>query len=196
MSGNKQPKSESGIIYGLVDPESGYIRYIGRTIRSLESRLKEHRQGSRRYRTHCVNWIASLSRKGLAFETVVLETVAVEDINSAEQWWVAFARSTGWPLTNLTGGGDGHLGHSPSLDIRTRISQTLTGHLVSKATRQRQRAAKMRPEEQARLLGDRNPAKSPEVRAKISASKNTPEMKARTSAWVKASWARRKGEVA
>ena len=55
-------------IYGLVDPETTEIRYIGKTIRPKE-RLQNHMNEVSN--CHRSNWLQSLKRKGLKAEMVI-----------------------------------------------------------------------------------------------------------------------------
>lgn len=93
----------TNLIYGLIDPRTLLIRYIGQTTQGM-SRPKAHqKQGSSGY---CKNWIANLKHVGLTYEITVLEQLDdPSDLDQAEQWWISFGRACGWPLTNLTPGG-------------------------------------------------------------------------------------------
>ena len=131
------------LIYGLIDPRTRLVRYVGKSTNGMR-RPKDHRQPSRvRLQTHVACWVRSLLAQGLDYEIVVLETCTAEaPLFDSERWWVAFGRACGWPLTNLTDGGDGS-----------------SGAKRSEANREQMRE---------RMLGDRNPAKRLEVRALIS----------------------------
>lgn len=90
-------------------------------------------------RTYKANWIRSLQRKGLDYKITILEEVpSVENLASAEVWWVLFGRACGWPLTNLTNGGEGTVGVVRSAETRARIVAALTGRKRSLESRQRQ----------------------------------------------------------
>ena len=51
-------------IYGLQDPITGELRYIGRTARTVAKRLYEHIKDSKKLITHKDKWIQSLLRSG------------------------------------------------------------------------------------------------------------------------------------
>lgn len=101
------PEQES-FIYGLVDPFTGLIRYIGKSIRPRE-RLTNH--CNEPPYCHRTKWIQSVIRKGGRPTMTILETVpAGEDWQSVERRWIAYGREQGWSLTNGTDGGDGVTG--------------------------------------------------------------------------------------
>jgi hypothetical protein len=93
------------IIYGLRDPISGHIRYIGKSKRGM-SRAKAHaRQAARGAVGHKANWIRSLQSRGALYEIVVLEEVSSENaLNASEIAWIARLRCFGH-LTNVSDGG-------------------------------------------------------------------------------------------
>lgn len=69
----------------------------------------------RKYKHHCRNWVKSLVDRGLKPEIVVLEECsAPQDLIESEVWHIAYWRSIGANLTNLTDGGDGMTGHKPT----------------------------------------------------------------------------------
>lgn len=101
---------ECTYIYALLDPETQEIRYIGKSIRPVE-RLTNHMNS--RERCHRTNWLASLKKKGLRPELVILERIHGEwPWQFSERFWIAYGRKMGWPLTNGTDGGDGVVGIS------------------------------------------------------------------------------------
>lgn len=151
------------IVYGLCDPRTGELRYVGKSTCGL-SRPKAHLRPSvlRRTRSHCGNWIKQLTADGMKPEIVILETTITKDaLVEAEQFYIAYFRFIGCNLTNLTCGGDGkvgwrmpqstrdkiakaHLGgHKPKLSDahRAAISRANTGKIISEETRARLSAA-------------------------------------------------------
>jgi hypothetical protein len=94
-------------IYGLVDPETTAIRYIGKSIHP-EQRLRNHI--NEKYPCHRRNWIDSLKKKGLEPGLICLVELKGESANDWQAWermYIAMARRDGWPLVNETEGGDG-----------------------------------------------------------------------------------------
>ena len=98
------PASPPNLIYGLVDPRTLLIRYVGLSSRGLD-RPRAHRRPSCPD-TYCRRWVKTLEQQGLTYEIVVLEVIdEASKLPAAECWWIAYGRACGWPLTNLTNGG-------------------------------------------------------------------------------------------
>jgi group I intron endonuclease len=109
------------IIYTLADPISGEIRYIGKTIRSLEYRLKQHLYD--KSNTKRINWIKSLKKKGLLPIIEELEECTWENSSPYEIYWISQFRTWGFNLTNMTEGGDGYLGLKFSEEVLKTLSE-------------------------------------------------------------------------
>lgn len=93
------------VIYGLIDPRTSMVRYVGKSIRP-EQRLANHMND--RSVTWRTNWLAELRHLGLRPELVTLQVLQPgEDWAAAERWWITEGRINGWPLVNATAGGDG-----------------------------------------------------------------------------------------
>lgn len=89
-------------IYGLVDPRTAQIRYVGKTSVGLTRRLAQHlREAGRGTVTHRHNWLRELAAAGHSPEIVLLEDA--EDWQSAERAWIAALPN----LTNQRAGGEG-----------------------------------------------------------------------------------------
>lgn len=92
------------MIYGLRDPRTLEVRYIGQTCRGFV-RPRVHswyaRKGENSYKAR---WIRSLQKIGLKPDIVVLEETTKEQLDAREIWWIAKYRATG-RLTNLSAGG-------------------------------------------------------------------------------------------
>src|ERR1700676_3381484 len=114
-------------IYGLFDPETKELKYIGYTSRFSE-RYKEHHDLKRLIsNTYKNNWIKSLLKKGLKAEIDILqECKTAEELPYVETVYVAFYKELGAILTNGTKGGDG--GATPlSEEGRKRLSESKLG---------------------------------------------------------------------
>lgn len=124
-------------IYGLCDPDSGDIRYIGKTIRPQERFTNHMNERSNCHRSH---WLQKLKAQGKRPDMVILETVSGEwPWQEAERYWIARGRALGWPLVNNTDGGDGVEG-LPA-ETRERMRQTWLGRKHSDATKAKISAA-------------------------------------------------------
>ena len=114
-------------IYGLRDPRTDGIRYIGKTVVSPNTRLRQHinnanRKKARGERTnHKDNWVLSLVAVGLEPQLTVLETVPPEgDWAEVEIRWIAATPG----LTNDALGGQGPHGFKWSDETRAKLSAT------------------------------------------------------------------------
>lgn len=90
-------------IYGLTDPETSCIRYVGKTTWSLAHRLRTHRSHAKaRPHTHNSRWINKLGSSGLSPGIKALEVVPEAEWEEAEQRWIGRYSN----LTNATLGGE------------------------------------------------------------------------------------------
>lgn len=92
------------MIYGLAEPATGEIRYVGKTERDIRERFSEHTRPSSVRRTQPVyEWLRALGAKP---QLVVLETDP-GDIDEAERAWIATLAARGERLLNKAPGGYG-----------------------------------------------------------------------------------------
>lgn len=164
------------IIYGLVDPRTGQIRYIGQSSRGTK-RSYAHRWTSRDRNTHKSRWIDSLKRQGLNFSVTILQEFSDgASLDEAEISWIAKARSLGWKITNIaTGGSAPWLGkkHSPSTIEKMRAAKLGKKNSPEHCRHMSIAASGKSPSKETRKkmsLARSGRGNSPEVRKKISAS--------------------------
>lgn len=119
------------LIYGLFDPETGELRYIGQTHQDPKDRLYRHLYDARKVSDKChrCNWIRSLGDRGLAPSLEVLETwTSQKDLDEAEVWAIAYWRGLGCDLTNTDAGGRGRTpGAKVSDETRAKMSVARKG---------------------------------------------------------------------
>lgn len=173
------------VIYGLFDPRTGEIRYIGKSSSGLR-RPERHRHPSElaKDNSHKARWIRVLHKDGLTYGIIVLEKTNRELLNTDETKWIALARSNQWPLTNLTDGGEG-VGRVFSEDTRKKISLAAKGRRKSESHRaalaEAQRGRKLSAEVRAKMseVAKARIAANPEERARLATlrtgMKNSPE---------------------
>lgn len=105
----KQPPLEAGhtIIYGLLDPRTRELRYIGKTIQgTTKKRLKNHLSTAHKEHTHKARWIKSLLASGE--RPICIELVrAPGNDNELERVYIRGFITSGAQLTNLSAGGEG-----------------------------------------------------------------------------------------
>jgi len=123
-------------IYGLIDPRTNQIRYIGKTIRSLGDRLSQHMYEKAKH--HRAMWILGLKYIGLQPQIVLIETIPLEgNWIAAERKWIAYYKSMGYSLVNKTDGGEGVIGLKHSDASRKKMSLQHLGKKLPTLTRQR-----------------------------------------------------------
>jgi hypothetical protein len=95
-------------IYGLSSSENGIIRYIGKTIKSLNERLSEHLYDSRHPEnslcpdSHKGNWIRRVEEDGFYIQIQTIEETTVAEQNEREKYWIKY-----YGRENLVNGTDG-----------------------------------------------------------------------------------------
>ncbi len=117
-------------IYGLRDPDTNEIRYIGKSSRP-RVRLNIHIRMAIP-KTHKGSWIRGLIIRGRLPELFVIEKVQDNFANARERHWIRFYRNLGCNLTNATDGGDGgatNTGKHFSLEHKRRISEANKGQI-------------------------------------------------------------------
>lgn len=157
------------VIYGLVDPRTAIIRYVGYTGEGAQKRLQRHLKEARSgTKNHRCNWLRELVSLGMTPSVLVLEQLAPSaNWADREKFWIA-----SYPvgsLVNGTIGGDGRTGPFP-MASRIKVSRALTGRKCSpEHGRNVSRALKGVKRSPAYIEMLRNRKHSPEVRAVMSA---------------------------
>lgn len=135
----------SYLIYGLIDPRNGQLRYVGKSCSGMK-RPAGHTEPSRllRERTHKAMWLRQLLGAGLRPDIQVLESSAsADELNEAEQFHIAYWRFVGADLTNLTDGGEGSVGHKQTPEHTEKIAKSNRGRIHTSQTRARMSAVKL-----------------------------------------------------
>lgn len=145
------------LIYGLVDPRTMMVRYVGLSSNgTVRPRVHRHASALKGDRTRKANWIRSLLAHGLDYQIVVLQESSIETLNVDEQWWILYGSASGWPLTNVKGGGGVDFGWSLSEGSKEKISAARRGRPLS-------------PEHRAKIsIGLKNSGRVPSERQRAS----------------------------
>lgn len=93
------------VIYGLADPRTQEIRYVGKS-KSVATR--------RGYRPHTPVgvWLTQLKTEGLKPTVLILEANAEDDWKARERFWIAAFREQG-SILNVCSGGNGSHDYAP-----------------------------------------------------------------------------------
>lgn len=96
-------------IYVLKEPDTGEIRYVGKSD-NPKQRFGLHLRN--RGRSHKIHWIQNLLSKGLKPDLEIIDEVSFEEWEQWEVAWIEYFRELGSQLTNTSpgGGGSGLLG--------------------------------------------------------------------------------------
>lgn len=128
FEGERVAEGPRVIVYALVDPRDGQIRYVGKSFRSAHRRLRRHLapcylRGS----THKERWLRVLLSLGLEPQVVVLEQCESADaLSAAERAHIERLRCEGADLTNASDGGEGGSGPHTA-ESKEKIRRALTG---------------------------------------------------------------------
>lgn len=89
------------VIYGLVDPRDGTIRYVGRSVRA-KGRLQQHLQ-EENVNKKKDKWLRELKKLGMAPRMERLESLecTATEAEKREVQWIEYLLSRGAPLTNI-----------------------------------------------------------------------------------------------
>src|SRR3990167_2619318 len=115
---------ETSFIYGLCDPITQQLRYVGKT-NNLKKRLWTHLRSMEK--SHLYSWIKSLKNRGLTPEIFIIERTLSSAWREAEMFWISYFRAIGADLTNQLDGGLGGAvrGRTISKETRKKISAAI-----------------------------------------------------------------------
>jgi NUMOD3 motif len=157
------------LIYGLKDPLSGKIRYVGRSSNGLKRPTEHMRPHALARKTHRSSWIKSVLAKGTIPEVVILERTEFQNqLNDLEKKWITKFRNDGIKLVNHTDGGDGIQGFRHTKESRKKISEA--------SKRNRPKGTFFHSKETKKLIGEESrsrPPQSEETKLKKSLGQTT-----------------------
>lgn len=147
-----------GIVYGLIDPDTKFLRYIGKSIVGIERAYHHlYKKSLNEGNTPKNNWIKKLKSNNKIYDVVVMfeikkDLLPKEEMNivlyNKEQELISEARPFG-KLVNLCDGGPGATGRKISEETRQKMcsSQKIQDHTHLKKLAESQRNS---PEKAAR----------------------------------------------
>lgn len=114
------------LIYGLEDPISNKIRYVGRSCSGLKRPTEHARPHKLKIKSHTTSWIKSLLNQNQKPKVVVLETFPdPSQLNEAEKKWINIYKNN--DLTNHTDGGGGIAGYRHTEEAKRKIGLACKG---------------------------------------------------------------------
>lgn len=124
----KTPKNKNitTIIYSLEDPDTNEIRYIGKTVKSLPSRLTNHIYTAKKINNHRCNWIKSIVKKGKKPLIKIIDSCDWKESAELEIYWITQFKNWGFNLVNSTEGGEGNLGFKLSKERRDKLTKAVS----------------------------------------------------------------------
>lgn len=179
-------------IYGLSDPRSGELRYIGKSVsprERLTTHIREARKGSV---LHSRRWVAGLLADGAKPDMFIFEHCDdTAGANEAECFWIASMRLAGCDLTNRTFGGDGQSpGYSPSQETIRKVSAKTKGMKRTEEQKERLRKAFNTPEvrKRRREATEKLVLTNPEWLAKVRAGRKGKPCSEKTKSRMSSAW--------
>lgn len=109
-------------IYGITEPDSCFIKYVGFTSRPLGDRVATHLSQANRAALYPVSrWIRGLLLRGLKPDFKELEVGYGGDWAAREKFWIKLCRMINKDLKNMTDGGDGRPGYKVTDAMRENM---------------------------------------------------------------------------
>src|SRR5262245_15102113 len=93
-------------IYALICPDSGEMKYIGKA-NNPKRRLKDHMSDFRGQEYNKALWISRMKREKKKPILEIIEEVAMDCWQAAEEFWIAYYKFIGANLLNIKEGGNG-----------------------------------------------------------------------------------------
>lgn len=124
LNADCQAVKKLGIIYLIINLINGKM-YVGQTRQKLELRIGEHK---RKGNKNSLGIDGAIKKYGWEnFKVEILEECPIEMLNEREIFWIAELKTKVPNGYNLTDGGGGGYGHSPSAETRAKISAANKG---------------------------------------------------------------------
>ena len=117
------------VIYGIVDPETNQLRYVGQTCNFLKRKSAHCSMAIRNINnTHIYNWLRSLYNKNITPEFIIIEECKKEDLDSLEIFYMDYFKMIGCNLTNSSVGGVSRRGFKQTEEMRQKLSLRMKGN--------------------------------------------------------------------
>jgi group I intron endonuclease len=117
---------KSVFIYTLSDPDTGLVKYVGKT-KYIDKRLHQHIRDCKKSKNHKNYWIQSLLKENLLPNFDLIDEVNEDEWQYWESFWISQLKSWGFKLTNSTDGGEGNNNQFFSEETRKKLSEKFSG---------------------------------------------------------------------
>lgn len=167
MAGDSLPDGVV-IIYGLTDPVTHELRYVGKTQYRLDKRRKQHINHSKNLRLAA--WVDGLRSQNCLPEIFEIEMVSTAGWQEAEVFWISYFRSIGCGLVNAHEGGGASVKHTAET-LAVIAEKRAAWHADPtniERLRQKSLAAWSDPQTKARMLSAQKAAITPDLRQRRS----------------------------
>jgi len=136
-------KSKECFIYGIKEPTTDRIRYVGLSTQGMTRPLQHFMPCYARHETsHKSNWIKKhFTGVDPRPFIVILERCDRSNVEEREIFWIGKLRSEGVDLVNMTDGGSAGLGRRFSSETRAKISRSKKGQKHSPEARAKMSAS-------------------------------------------------------
>lgn len=119
-------------IYGLIDPITGLIRYVGKSV-NPRKRLNDHCKRCSKSPSHINSWLLGLKKISMKPEILILDEVCENNWIFWEQFYISLLKSWGLSLVNMTDGGENppinkRKGYKMSDEARLNMSLAQVGN--------------------------------------------------------------------
>lgn len=97
------------MIYGLLDPETKELKYVGKTSGKLTDRLSSHLWCAKKSgrKNLIYSWMRSLLNRNLKPEIFEIDSAETKDIDNLEIFYIQYFKTIGCDLKNQQPGGNG-----------------------------------------------------------------------------------------
>jgi len=119
-------------IYGLVEPTTKELRYVGKS-KDPKVRLRKHISERFKHDSYKDRWIRKMVDSESRPELIIIDEVLKEEWQYWEQHYIAYYRGLGVRLTNSTDGGDqppSTKGRKHTEESKRRMSETKNGKAI------------------------------------------------------------------
>lgn len=128
---SKTPNDPSTLtrIYVMKDPETEDIRYVGKTVKTIQRRLREHISAIKRENNHRTNWIKKIVNGGKTPLIEEIDQCRWDESQKRETDWIKYYKDLGYDLVNSTDGGEGNAGWIQKEETIEKRKETIRNKL-------------------------------------------------------------------